>query len=427
MVTPRRAGVARFGLLAQLVLVACGGSSDSPVDASSQPCAPGAQECRADGVYACNAAGVFDLQEACTDCDAAPTPHCPDACGPGVTSVCDGDSIRACAGSQTLSCAPGVCMQAGTEAVCTTSSGMSTCSGQRADGMDYTLLCADETGIANDQACDVRTGKCVSTAYSCPALQSVPDGQVTCDAATGDLFTSCYAGQPLALACPTGSKCASDGTTNCYTPPTEGVSCGGAIACYPGLHCTQTAASTSTCVQPAGQLACSSTDVLLVCNDSNTGVACVDGLVWWWKNLSSWGGACTNNHVSLGAGGTCIPGLADCKLGLACKRSPFDVAGVCGTPAPNAPADCTLTNQLSTGTSCAYAWQSCLDGHYYGIACQLTNIGGNIVTLCNCSVDGTNTGSFGGDEICNVSSTEMLDATAMQECGWDVRTTDVAP
>src|SRR5262249_2716655 len=153
-----------------------------------------------------------------------------------------------------------------------------------------------------------------------------------------------------------------------------GEKCGGQAVCYPGLHCTQTAANASTCVQPAGILDCSASDNLVVCSDSDTGVACVTGAVYWWKNLTQWGGSCEDNTPVIPAGGNCIPGLADCKAGLACDRKLFDVAGVCKTPAPGAPPECTLTKDVSTGQSCVYQWNSCKNGKQYAVSCQAQSV-----------------------------------------------------
>jgi hypothetical protein len=204
------------------------------------------------------------------------------------------------------------------------------------------------------------------------------------------------------------------------------MACGGPTVCYPGLHCTQQNATGASCVQPAGVLACNSTDVLAVCTSADTGFACVNGAIWRWNSLTAWGGSCTNDHVTLPAGGVCIPGLADCKPGLECHRTRYDIAGICRTPEPNAPPECTLTGQASTGRSCGYAWHACRDGRYYDVSCQPVNVGGIIATLCDCSVNGAKTASFGSEAICNVTTTGMLDAAAMQGCGWNVATVDVA-
>nr|MBA3822139.1 hypothetical protein [Deltaproteobacteria bacterium] len=275
-------------------------------------------------------------------------------------------------------------------------------------------------------ACDGRTGTCVAAEFDCATLATVPEGTVVCDPSR-NYYTACTAGQPQTLACGTGTKCATDGSLNCYTEPTDGVACGGPAVCYPGMHCIQGDASGASCDVPAGVLACSSTDVLAVCTDVNTGFACVKGAVWRWQNLTTWGGSCTSNHANIALGGVCIPGLADCLQGLECHRSVYDVAGVCRTPAPNAPAECALTGQASTGRSCIYDWHSCRDGKYYDIDCRVANIGGQVITVCDCSVNGVKTTSFGGDAICNVTSTADLDMRARASCGWTVTTTEVAP
>lgn len=418
----------RFGLVALVAFAACGGDSGATADASLA-CSGGEQECRADGVYTCDLNGQFTRTQLCTNgCEATPTPHCARSCAdPGVVSICDNNAVKQCTGGAEEPCTPGVCITSGDEAVCATVAGATTCAGTRQDGSAFALVCADANGVSTTQACDVRSGECAPAQYDCAQLASVADGSVTCDAATGDFFTACDAGQPATLPCDTGSACSNDGTLNCYTAPTAGATCGGSTVCYPGLHCTQTAATDPSCVQPAGQIACNDTDVLAVCTDSNTGFACVNGTVWRWNNLTAWGGSCTSNHVSLPAGGNCIPGLADCQQGLACDRSPYDIAGTCRTPPTNAPAECTLTGQLSTGLSCAYAWHACADGHYYDVSCTPMNIAGNIITLCECEVDGEVVQSFGGSEVCNVTDVGMLDAQTRASCGWDVTTVDVAP
>lgn len=416
----------RVGLLA-FVIVGCGDDPDYTPDAAGSPCLDGATECRADGLYTCDSTGTFQRTEACTTCEATPMPHCAASCSDaGVTSVCQGDSVVTCAGNTTLSCGPGTCLQTGGQALCVTRPGQTTCAGRTSDGTPYDLFCADGSGLSATHICDFRSGECIAAEYDCAALASIPDGNVQCDAATGHYLTSCIAGQPAALACSAGSACATDGSVNCYTSATAGETCGGSTVCYPGLHCTQTAAATSTCVQPAAALACNSTDVLAVCTDTDTGVACVNGAVWWWRNLTTWGGSCTNNHVDVPAGGTCIPGLADCLAGLVCDKSAYDVAGTCRTPAPNAQPFCTLTGQLSTGLSCVYEWNACEDGRKYAVSCQPVSVGGMTVTLCECSIDGSVTKSFGGAELCGVTTVEMLDQHARAGCGWKVTTVDVA-
>jgi hypothetical protein len=414
-----------FFLLA--ILVACGGGSESRPDA--QTCTTGATECRTDGVYTCDGT-TFQRTEACAKgCESTPTPHCIRSCSdPGVKSICENGAVKQCSGtSAAQTCSPGVCLTAGDEAVCATAAGSTTCQGKRADGSFYDLLCADGNGISKTQACDFRSGQCVPAQFDCAKLASTPEGTVSCDSASGDFFTSCLAGQPATLSCSATTSCSSDGSLNCYTPSTAGGTCGGPDVCYPGLHCTQTSATARSCTQPAGQIACSPTDVLAVCTDADTGVACVDGTVWWWDNLTAWGGSCVNNHATLPAGGICIPGLGDCKQGLACDRSPYDIAGICKPPAPNAPAECTLTGQVSTGLSCVYEWHSCADGRYYGVNCRRINVGGNVVTVCECSINGTVTMSFGGTAACSVTDTAMLDTVLKQSCGWNVTTVDVAP
>ena len=419
----------RAALVATLIVGCKGASSGTSPDGAPQPqtCEPGAKECRADGLYTCDASNVFQLTEACTSCNATPVPHCAVACeSAGVTSICEGDSVKDCATGMTRGCETGTCLPAGKQAVCATKPGVSTCQGRRADGTEYVLACADANGISSTEVCDRRTSECVAAPFDCSKLTSLPANQVACDAASGNYYSSCVSGQPSALVCSGDSTCASNGSTNCYTAPLAGEACGGPTVCYPGLHCTQQAAAGASCVQPAGLLACNSTDVLAVCTDVNTGVACVRGAVWFWKNLTTWGGSCTSNHVSLAAGGVCIPGLADCQPGLECHRSQYDIAGICRAPAPNAPAECTLTGQASTGRSCIYDWHACRDGHYYDVDCRIVNIAGNILTLCDCSVDGTKTNSFSGDAICNVTTLGMLDAKARASCGWAVTTVDVS-
>ena len=375
-------------LITIVVAFACGGGGATP-DAPPASCQPGDKVCRADGLYTCDANRTFQRTEACTACEATPTPHCAVSCEePGVVAVCENGAVKTCATGATAACDPGTCVTAGKDAVCATPAGTTTCEGRRGDGSPYVLACADANGVAPVQVCDRRSGECVTAAFDCATLDGVPAGELACDA-SGHYYSACIAGQPRALTCATGTTCAADGKTNCYTAPTEGVACGASAAvCYPGMHCVQESATVATCDAPAGQIACSNTDVLAVCTDLDTGVACVNGTVWWWRNLSTWGGSCTSNHANLGLGGLCIPGLGDCLPGLACRRSPYDVAGICSTPEPDAPAECTLTGQASTGRSCLYDWHACRDGHRYDIDCRLVNIGGNVLTLCDCSIDG---------------------------------------
>lgn len=137
---------------------------------------------------------------------------------------------------------------------------------------------------------------------------------------------------------------------------------------------------------------------------------------------------CTGNHITLAVGGVCIPGLADCKQGLECHRSRYDIAGICRTPEANAPAECTLTSQVAIGRSCNYGWHACRDGSYYDLACRPVTVSGITITLCDCSVNGTKTGTtFNDDAICAVTDTGMLDAKTRAGCGWAVTTVDATP
>jgi len=420
-------------LLAAFLIAGCGGSdSDNTARPDgTQACLSGATECRADGLYTCDASGAFQRTESCTRCEVAPMPHCYDACkDSGVTSVCSGDSIKQCASGEMQACDPGTCIAGAQQAFCATKPGELTCRGRRADGSKYALLCANANGeIASDQACDLSTSKCAADTFDCGQLSSVPANDFACDA-SGNYHTSCVGGQPAARACVGDTICSSGAlgdSFNCYTPATPGVACGGPAVCYPGLHCTQNDTAGASCVQPAGQLACNSTDVLAVCTDTNTGVACVHGGVWFWRNLTTWGGSCTSNHVTLPAGGICIPGLADCAPGLECHRSiPYDVAGICRTPQPNAPAECTLTADLSTGLSCAIDWHACANGVYYDVDCRRVNVGGNAITICDCKENGTVIRSYGGAETCSLTTTTALDAKVRAECGWNLTTVDLA-
>ncbi|HZI14290.1 MAG TPA: hypothetical protein VE153_28230 [Myxococcus sp.] len=127
------------------------------------------------------------------------------------------------------------------------------------------------------------------------------------------------------------------------------------------------------------------------------------------------------------AGGNCIPGVADCARGLACVKTRYDVAGVCRTPAADAPAECTLTGQVSTGLSCVYQWNSCLNGRRYGVSCSPVRVGTYAITACGCLVDGVRTTTFGGDAVCKVTTTAELDTLVRQNCGWSLTTANVAP
>ncbi len=196
--------------------------------------------------------------------------------------------------------------------------------------------------------------------------------------------------------------------------------------CSSGRQCVQTAAGQASCVTPAGVLACSRTDRLAVCSDADTGVACYDGNVWWWKNLTKWGGSCNQQPV-VPEGGTCLPGVVGCATGLACEKSAYDIAGTCRPPAPNAPAACVLTGQASTGSSCNYRWASCANAKTYGVSCLTQRIGGQLLTTCSCLVDGVKAVGFTGSEICGVTTTADLDAMAQSKCGWSVETTGVGP
>lgn len=421
----------RFVLPALLLAAACspprGDDDCTGRDRCDTPsdCVEGATECGEGGLYTCNAQGVLELTEACA-CEASPTPQCvAELCPEGATLVCDGDAIRNCVTGESQSCEGGRCLLANGEPVCATKAGDPVCLKKSASGDEVLLLCSSGDAVATDTICDWRTGTCVASAYDCGRLNGVDLDKVVCDS-SGDFLSGCSHGQPSGIVCEGSSKCAQDGTLNCYTSTTAGQDCGGQTVCAPGLHCTQTSASSSACVQPAGILDCNSSDVLSVCSDSDTAVACVEGAVWWWKNLKSWGGSCTNNTPVIPEGGTCIPGLANCKPGLACDKSPYDVAGVCSTPRPGAPAECALTHQVSTGRSCQYKWDSCLNGKQYTVSCQAQSIAGHVITLCSCYVGGEKTKEFGSDAICGVEDVASLDSIAREQCGWTITTTEIA-
>ncbi|MBA3818809.1 MAG: hypothetical protein H0X17_07950, partial [Deltaproteobacteria bacterium] len=150
---------ALVAVLALTMVPGCGGGGEAQPDSTPLTCDAGTKACRADGLYTCDATGAFQLTEACGACEDEPTPHCAVTCGePGVTAICEGDSIKTCATGTTEPCAPGTCVTAGKEAVCATKLGSSICQGRRADGSPYVLACADANGVAPDQACDGRTG-----------------------------------------------------------------------------------------------------------------------------------------------------------------------------------------------------------------------------------------------------------------------------
>jgi hypothetical protein len=54
-------------------------------------------------------------------------------------------------------------------------------------------------------------------------------------------------------------------------------------------------------------------------------------------------------------------------------------------------------------------------------------VGQYVVTACDCLVDGARTTTFGGDAVCNVTTTAQLDSLVRQHCGWPLTTVDVAP
>lgn len=397
----------------------------TPDAGSVEPsCTPGAQRCEPDGVYTCGADGRFQRTAACGDCNAQPSPHCPVNCANGATSVCEGDGIRDCQAGTVSSCGIGRCVAEGSRGVCVTRPG-GPCMGTNPNGSRYALACATGDQVATDQVCDLRTGQCQAGTFDCMSLDDLEDGQVTCDA-SGDFLSACVNGQPRAISCEGSTACATDGSLNCYTPPNAGEACGGPAVCARGFHCNQAAADTASCIRPTSTSTCSPSDKRVVCSDIDTAVACHYGSVWQWRNLTRWGGSCSGGVPVIPAGGNCIPGLAACASGLACVKTRYDVAGVCRPPAANAPAECTLTSQVSTGLSCVYQWNSCLNGKRYGVSCSPVRVGAYVITACDCLVDGARTKTFGGDAACNVTSTVALDTLVRQECGWPLTTVDVA-
>ncbi|MBK7539368.1 MAG: hypothetical protein IPI49_29205 [Myxococcales bacterium] len=89
--------------------------------------------------------------------------------------------------------------------------------------------------------------------------------------------------------------------------------------CYPGLHCTQLEASGASCVQPAAALACNSFDVLALCTDVNTGLACVKGrgvVVEEPHDLGQIPARATTS--TLDVGGTCTRASPTANKGLEC-------------------------------------------------------------------------------------------------------------
>ncbi len=347
-------------------------------------------------------------------------------CSDGVVSICEDGAIRDCASDATQPCHGGECITDGDRALCVASSG-SRCRGRTSDGEIYQILCGDDDGVADDLICDLRSDECRPASFDCGALTGVGTDQLYCDS-TGNFLSGCHDGQPVGLVCEGDSSCGSDDTFNCYAEAQAGASCGGPVVCAPGYHCRQSGPGQSTCSQPAGQLACSSSDVLSICLSDGTGLACVEGDIFWWEELPSWGGSCDNDRPVIPEGGTCIPGLADCAAGFACDASPYDIAGVCRTPDPDAPAECTLTDQGTTGNSCLYRWDSCADGNQYNVTCQAQSAAGHIITTCRCYINGSETrGGFEGGDLCGVESIEELDQLAQEKCEWDVVTVDVTP
>ena len=405
-------------------VTACGSSNPT-----QENCEAGTRTCGADGLYQCQADGAKIKIESCSDCAVAPTPQCPqtDICAGVSGLVCDGNGIRDCAAKNTTPCELGRCVMSGTGAVCAADAGQP-CIGRAGNGTAVQIACAAGGELATDQVCDNRTGTCVASTFDCASLSSLQNGMVACDAASGNFLTKCVDGQPDAIVCQGETACLNNGTLSCYTSRNPGEPCGGQAMCYPGMHCVQSSATQSACVVPAASLGCSATDRLVVCGSPTNTYACVDGNVYRWDSLATWGGSCANGKAKIPLGGNCIPGLADCVTGLACDKTPYDVAGICRAPQPGAAADCVLTGQaVISNSTCEFEWASCEDGHQYQVSCRGQRIGNTVITTCRCLLDGQETGNFAGSEACAAANTEQLDTVTNAKCGWAVSTVEVAP
>jgi hypothetical protein len=413
----------RIALLGSL-LVACGDP-----ELTEELCTTGELSCAGDGVYKCQADGSKTKEATCNNCVATPSPHCPavDLCGTATDgTICDGDQVRNCATKTTAPCEIGHCITSNNKGICAADVGQP-CFGNTTAG-EVQLPCADGGALATNAACDYRTGLCTTAAYSCGNLETLQPNQVACDPATGDYFSKCNNGQPGAIICQGETACRNSTSITCFTPATEGAACGGQAVCAPFMHCTQNGPTQASCVSPAGALVCGASDRTLVCSSADTAFACLNGNVYRWNGLTTWGGSCASGHVTVPLGGNCIPGLADCATGLACERELYDKVGVCKTPAAGATAECVLTGQaIVSNNTCEFEWASCRDGHDYRVSCRGIRVGANVITQCRCLLDQQETGTFVGTDACAATNTQQLDSVANAKCGWDVTTTEATP
>jgi hypothetical protein len=99
-------------------------------------------------------------------------------------------------------------------------------------------------------------------------------------------------------------------------------------------------------------------------------------------------------------------------------------------PPPDAPPPidafegvfCALKDPVvQLGFTCHIVWSQCTDQATYDLDCRIQNVGGNVFSLCDCTLNGAPSGQFISTTICSSTTFGQVEAIANPECGWDLR------
>lgn len=436
----------RPALAILLTLSACGGETAqkhqpvtdagvaSPADAGPECDEAAADRCHTDGVERC-VDGAWTLVARCTHaCEVGRDgAQCtaPDEVCAGRTSVCGHSAgVYDCGSGRSRSCAPGRCVDLGTQSACVTDD--DNCRAE--DGS--TLLCPNESGAyGSDTACDGWSGLCrpLASNPSCAALSNPP--QCEADNQSSRFVGACENGvQPVVYECPAGSTCVDTQGFWCRRPRLEaGQTCGGTTVCAYGDAmrvglCIDAgggtpeapAAPNCTSVQSSG--ACSGT---VICGGLGPGTmaVCIDDSWFAWQNLEARGGRCDAQEALAPLGAPCFSGVVYCAEGYCDNTLPIGTCRPGARPRPpGAQAKCDAPQSNAVGIDCRHEWRNCEDGFRYRIACAAENTGGQIVARCQCLADNEVVAEFEDTTgLCGARGAD-LEQKAADACSWTVQT-----
>lgn len=118
----------------------------------------------------------------------------------------------------------------------------------------------------------------------------------------------------------------------------------------------------------------------------------------------------------------------------ACERPGIDPQPDAGTAVDARSIDAPTPIDAPTGTVCAaknplvqliytcqFVWSQCGARADHEINCTIQAAGSLRFSLCDCKVGGVQVREFASTTICDATSWPELEATANEQCGWDLR------